>query len=149
MLRKELIVIDVEGSSDEEVLRSLGARFVVAGVAKESFPDALVERERRYPTALPATAFAIAVPHTFKEHIKEPAMGVGILAHPVAFHQMGSPEITLQVELLFMLAVKDPAEQIATLKQIMKLIQNEEMLKAIKHAASVDEVYEMVSSVLN
>lgn len=149
MLRKELIILKLTGETNEEVLRNFGQKFVELGVVKESFPDALVERERQYPTALPATAFDIAVPHTFKEHVNVPAMGVAVLEHPVAFQQMGTPEITLHPQVLFMLAVKEPSQQIVTLKKILKLIQNEDVLMKIKNASSEDELFELVNSVLD
>ena len=126
MLRKELIRLDVEAKTAEEALRIMAGLFVESGVAKPSYPDAIVAREAQYPTALPATAFDIAVPHTFAEHVNEPAMGICVLREPVEFHQMGSPEITLQPRLLFMLAITDPKDQIKLLRKIMKLIQNPE-----------------------
>ena len=149
MLVKDLIVLNLEGSTSEEVLRNLSAEFVKIGVAKPTYPDALVEREKKYPTALPATAFDIAVPHTFKEYINTPAIGIGVLKNPVEFQQMGSPEITLKPKILFMLAITDPNEQIALLKKIMKLIQNKEELDKIRDAKSRDEIYDMLAPIFN
>lgn len=148
ILRKELIVLDVEAGTDEEALRIMANHFVDTGIGKASYPDAIVERERNYPTALPATAFDIAVPHTFAEHVNEAAMGVCVLKHPVEFRQMGSPEITLHPQVLFMLAITDPKDQIAILRKIMMLIQNEETLNSIKNAKSVDEIYDLVTAAL-
>ena len=148
LLKKELIRVGLEGETNEEVLRSLASVFVEAGVAKESYPDAIVLREQNYPTALPATAFDIAVPHTFAEHVNEPAMGCAVLAHPVEFRQMGSPDITLHPQVLFMLAITDPQDQISTLKKIMGLIQDPETLKKVRDAKSVDEVYDLLHEVL-
>lgn len=144
MLRKELIKLNLEAETSEEALRTLAQVFVETGVAKESYPDAIVVREGKYPTGLPATAFDIAVPHTFAEHVNEPAMGVGILKQPVVFQQMGSPEITLHPQVLFMLAITDPKDQIQLLRKIMKLIQTPEVLNQVREAKSVDEVYEIL-----
>lgn len=149
MLRKELIRLNLEAETSEEALRTLAQVFVDNGVAKESYPDAIVVREGKYPTGLPATAFDIAVPHTFAEHVNEPAMGVGILKHPVVFQQMGSPEITLHPQILFMLAITDPKEQITLLRKIMKLIQNPEALNKVRDAQSVDEVYDILEPLLS
>ena len=126
MLRKELIRLDVEAKTAEEALRIMAGLFVESGVAKPSYPDAIVAREAQYPTELPATAFDIAVPHTFAEHVNE-------------------PEITLHPRLLFMLAITDPKDQIKLLRKIMKLIQNPEALNQIREAGDVDEVYSIVN----
>lgn len=148
MLKKELIRLDVDARSSEEALRLMAQLFVDTGVAKPSYPAAIVAREAQYPTALPATAFDIAVPHTFAEHVNEPAMGICVLREPVEFKQMGSPEITLHPQLLFMLAITDPKDQIKLLRRIMKLIQNPEALNQIKAASSVEEVYDIVNPLL-
>lgn len=148
MLKKELIKLNVDAKTSEEALRIMAQLFVDTGVAKPSYPDAIVEREAKYPTALPATAFDIAVPHTFAEHVNAPAMGICVLKEPVEFKQMGSPEITLQPQLLFMLAITDPKDQISLLRKIMKLIQNPEALNQIKAASSTDEVYSIVNPLL-
>ena len=149
MLRKELIKIGLDGADCKEVLLTMGQEFVNVGVAKETYPQALVDREANYPTALPAKAFDIATPHTFAEHVNEPAVGIAILAHPVEWQQMGSPEITLHPQVIFMLAVTDPKQQIGTLRKIMMLIQDPERLAKIKDLKTVDEVYEAVKDVFN
>ncbi len=147
ILEKELIALNVEASDCEEVLRYMANRFVEAGVGKESYPDAIVEREKNYPTALPAMAFDIAVPHTFAEHVNRPAMGICVLKNPVEFHQMGAPEIVLHPKVLFMLAITDPKDQILILKKIMGMIQSEEILNSIKDADTEEEIYNIVSKV--
>lgn len=144
-LRKELIKVGLDAADEEDALRQMSAEFVALGVAKDSFPEALLERERVYPTGLPAIAFDIAIPHCASENVKETSMGVAVLAHPVEFPQMGSPEITLHPEILFMLAIKDPKKQIETLQKIMGVIQNADLLNAIKKARSADEVYELLA----
>ncbi len=148
MLRKELIKLDADVENSEEALRMMAEMFVQEGAAKPSYPDAIIAREAQYPTALPAEAFDIAIPHTFAEHVNEPAMGICVLKNPVEFKQMGSPEITLHPQLLFMLAITDPKDQITLLRKIMKLIQNADALKQIKEADSVDEIYSIVNPLL-
>ena len=90
-LRKELIKVGLDAADEEDALRQMSAEFVALGVAKDSFPEALLERERVYPTGLPAIAFDIAIPHCASENVNETSMGVAVLAHPVEFLQMGSP----------------------------------------------------------
>lgn len=144
-LRKELIKVGLDAADEEDALRQMSAEFVALGVAKDSFPEALLERERVYPTGLPAIAFDIAIPHCASENVNETSMGVAVLAHPVEFLQMGSPEIILHPEILFMLAIKDPKKQIEMLQKNMGVIQNADLLNAIKKAQSSDEVYELLA----
>ncbi len=150
LLRKDLIRLNVAAETSEEALRAMAQVFVDTGVAKESYPDAIVLRESKYPTGLPVQDkdFDIATPHTFAEHVNEEAMGVCVLQHPVQFQQMGTPEITLHPQILLMLAIVDPQAQIKTLRKIMKLIQNPDALSAVRDAKTPDEVYDILSPLL-
>lgn len=147
MLNKDLILLDMDCATSDEVIRTLAGRFVEAGVVKESFIEAVAHRETVFPTALPAE-IPIAIPHTASEHVITPAVGIGVLRHPVEFCQMGTPDIKLMPELVFMLAIKDPKAQIGLLKQMMKLIQNGELLRAIKGAEDVQAVYDLFAGAM-
>lgn len=145
MLRKDLIRLDLNAANSEEAIRILAEDFVKVGVVKPSFVNAVLEREKRSPTALPAIAFDIAIPHTVSEHVITPAMNVAILRHPVAFQQMGNPEITLHPQVLFMLAISDPKDQLTLLRRIMKMLQNKELLNQVRYAKTSDEIYNLLS----
>lgn len=149
MLRKELIKLNMDCRDSQEAIRTLAETFVKYGAVKESFVDAVMEREKNYPTGLPAVAYDIAIPHTVSKHVIEPAMAVGILNKPVEFHQMGSPEIILHPQVLFMLAISDPKEQLSLLRRIMKLLQNKELLIAVKNADTPDKVYDLLQPVID
>lgn len=149
MLEKSLIKLNVDAKTSEEALKIMASEFVKVGVSKESFPNAILEREKKYPTALPAKYCDIAVPHTFAEHVNRPGIGVCVLSEPVAFQQMGSPEITLHPKVLFMLAITDPKDQIKLLQKILGMIQDDEALKTIVNAKSEDEIYEFIGSKLD
>lgn len=149
MLRKELIKLNMNCRDSQEAIRTLAETFVKYGAVKESFVDAVMEREKNYPTGLPAVAYDIAIPHTVSKHVIEPAMAVGILNKPVEFHQMGSPEIILHPQVLFMLAISDPKEQLSLLRRIMKLLQNKELLIAVKNADTRDKVYDLLQPVID
>lgn len=90
-LRKELIKVDLDAADEEDALRQMSAEFVALGVAKDSFPEALLERERVYPTGLPAIAFDIAIPHCASENVNETSMGVAILATRSSSCRWGLP----------------------------------------------------------
>ena len=147
MLNKDLILLDLDCGSSDEVIRTLAGRFVEAGVVRESFVEAVAHRETVFPTALPAE-IPIAIPHTASEHVITPAVGIAVLRHPVEFCQMGSPEVKLWPELVFMLAIQDPKEQLGLLKQLMKLIQNGALLRAIREAGDADTVYQLLTEAL-
>jgi PTS system galactitol-specific IIA component len=148
MIHKELVLTKVNCDTAEEILRKLAVLFVEHGFAKESFVNAVIEREKVYPTGVPAAVFDIAIPHTVSEHVIEPAIAVAILEKPVEFKEMGSPDITLHPQLVIMMAIKNPKEQNALLRKMMKLIQNDEALKAIRECTDEQAVVDVILPML-
>ncbi len=148
MLKKEFIHLNLNCENAQEAMRILAQSFVDSSVVKESFIEAVIEREKVYPTGLPASAFNIAIPHTVSEHVLMPAMAIGVMTHPLEVQQMGSPEITLEAQLFIMLAISDPKEQTALLRRIMKLLQNDELLTQVRDAADAETVLSLLEPAL-
>lgn len=149
LLRKELVNVNLEASSKEDLLRKLAGEFLEEGLVKPSFPQAILDREAAYPTGLPAIAFDIAIPHCAASNVIETSMAVATLAHPVEFQQMGSAEITLHPEVVFMLAIQDPDKQLETLQKIMGVIQDRDLLVKIRSSRDADELYGLLSPKVN
>jgi len=55
---------------------------------------------------------------------------------------MGDPDTKVQAELLFMMAIKNPDEQLDMLKKVMSVFTNDEAIEKLSTAASKDELYE-------
>ena len=63
LLRRDLILLDLDCETSDQVIRAMAGRFVETGVVRESFVEAVAHRETVFPTALPAQ-IPIALPHT-------------------------------------------------------------------------------------
>ena len=148
VLKKELILVGMTETSAEEAMRALAGTMLAAGLVRESFVEAVLAREKAYPTGIPAKIFDIALPHTMAEHVIEPCLAVGVLKKPVEFRQMGTPDIILHPRVIFMLAISDPKEQLGQLKKIMKLLQNDELLLGIRDADNAERVVELLTPAL-
>ena len=148
VLKKELVLTGMEAATAEEAMRTLAGTLLAAGLVRESFVEAVLTREKTYPTGIPAKVFDIALPHTMAEHVITPCLAVGTLKEPVEFRQMGTPDIILHPRLIFMLAISDPKEQIGQLKRIMKLLQNDELLLGIRDAQNAEAVVELLAPAL-
>ena len=148
VLKKELVLVGMEESSAEEAMRALAGAMVAERLVRESFVEAVLAREKTYPTGIPAKVFDIALPHTMAEHVIEPCLAVGVLKKPVEFRQMGTPDIILHPRVIFMLAISDPKEQLGQLKKIMKLLQNDDLLMGVRDAVSAEQVVELLNPAL-
>jgi PTS system galactitol-specific IIA component len=82
------------------------------------------------------------------EHVIRPALAVGVLKEPVEFQEMGSPENTIQAEIIFLLAMTDPQAQLSLLQKLVQLFQTEGLLLAVKKAKSPEEIVQIFNSQL-
>jgi PTS system galactitol-specific IIA component len=148
ILKKELIRLAVEVADSEEALRIVAQGFVDSGYAKDTYPGAIVDRERVFATGLPAPAFDIAIPHCDSEHVIKPGVGIATLKDPVAFHMMGDPETILHPKVLFMLALTEPHGQLEMLQKLIGVIQDAELLEKIAACNDADALYGLMAPVL-
>ncbi len=142
---EQFVAIDVVGKTKEDVIGMLARQLQQHGYVKDSFLPALLEREKVYATGLPLKKYGVAIPHTDVIHVNEPAIAVAILTEPVQFQMMGSPETDVSVDIVFVLAVKDPSEQIYMLESLMNLFQNDELMDSLRHAASRTEAMQLIA----
>jgi len=84
----------VAAQTSHEAIGAIARALVDAGCVKPSFEVAAIARERRSPTGLPFEPDAVALPHAEPEHVERAAVAIATLLQPVAFRQMGSPNLS-------------------------------------------------------
>ena len=65
----ELIAVDVQAETSEEAIRKVGQIFLDNGFVKDTYIDAVVAREKVYPTGLQLADMGVAMPHTDPPHV--------------------------------------------------------------------------------
>lgn len=146
---ENLVAIDIKAATDLEAIDALAQVMLREGMVKESYPDAVKEREKVYATGLELLDMGIAIPHTDPEHVYEPAMALGILEKPVKFVGMGEPDKKIDVEILFMLSIKEPHAQLKILQALMKVFQHEGKLTSLKACKTPKEAADMLTGYLS
>lgn len=147
-LEKGYLVVKADTTDKFETLRAMGALMAEKGFVKESYIEAVQEREKVFPTGLPMEAFGVAIPHTDSIHVNRKAVMCGILDSPVEFVVMGDDEARVQVEVVFMLAIVKPDDQIAMLAQLVETCQNVSVLQTIKAAEDLDAITEIMDGLM-
>ena len=140
---RELIMTGVDARDSEDAIRQVGRLFEENGFVRDTYIDAVVEREKVFATGLEFPGISIAMPHTDVIHCIKPGVTVAKLAHPVEFEHMGEPGRKVQAEMLFMMAIVNPEDQIGTIMKVLGVFQNAEAMEAFKKAETEDEIYEI------
>ncbi|WP_254119673.1 PTS sugar transporter subunit IIA [Bacillus sp. FJAT-29790] len=144
-----LILRDIEGESNEDILKIMASNLFEQGIVKESYIDAIIEREKNYATGLPTMGMSVAIPHTDIEHVNKKAISVGILKNTVDFGIMGDDSETTPVKLVFMLAMDQSHSQLELLQRLMQIFQNVETLETIANEGSKTKIKDLLLNQLN
>lgn len=128
-----LVELGIQADKKEEVVKILSDKLLASGFVKNSFYENILIREEKFPTGLP-TVIPMAICHTDPEHVISSAIALGTVKTPVAFQEMGTPERTVEAEMVFVIALKNPKDQIPWLQKMMTVFKDEEILSTIRDA---------------
>ena len=143
-LDKELIFLDLDVSSSDEVMEIVGGKLIETGYCKPDYVEALKKREKEFPTGIDTGNIGIAIPHTAVDHVNKGKIAIARLKKTVAFQQMGNDDEMVNVKLIFMLAVDDPTQHLAKLQSIVEVIQDEVTLRKFLNAKAEQEIIESI-----
>lgn len=146
LVSPELVLMDIEAQSDQEAIEILARHLYEKGIVKESYIEAVKEREVTFSTGLQFDEMGIAIPHTDSVHVERQAIAVGVLKNSVKFCHMGMPEVPVDVEMMFMLAIKKSDSQLDVLGRMMDVFQQEGYLRGLKACTETEELAEKVGA---
>lgn len=143
-LKEPLIEIGMEARTSQDVFCQLGGALIREGYTKESYVEALAERESNFPTGLDINGIGVAIPHTDVSHVNQSGIAIAVLKEPVTFIQMATDDEEVKVKLVFMLSVVNPEAHLEELQQILAIIQDTEVLDKLTKAKEKKEIIEII-----
>ena len=126
------ILLDLEAGDAHDAIELMCAPLHDHGAVRATYADETIERERKHPTGLPTRPFPIAFPHAEAEGVHRSALSVATLRKPVDFRNMAEPEEDLPVEIIFLLANREPEEQVQALRRLALIFGESEKLVALR-----------------
>ncbi|ETI87305.1 MULTISPECIES: PTS sugar transporter subunit IIA [Streptococcus] len=137
---KKLINTFVNVDNQEELFRFMSDSLYDSGCVKDSFYDGIVSRESEYPTGIQIGNVGFAIPHTDSKHVLESQICFVSLKKTILFADMTDINNKFPVNLVFMLAMKEPGDQIKTLQKLMEIFANEEVISFLLETDNKDEI---------
>ena len=98
------------------------------GSVNQEFTDACIEREKEYPTGLPAD-IPVAIPHSKANGIQENCICFLRLDQPVRFYRMDDGDEFVDTKLVFNLAIKQADEHLEFLQKLMQFVLNKDIME--------------------
>ena len=147
---ESLVFCDLAASDQTELLTHMCEVALSRGLVKEGYLEAVLEREKQYPTGLETKIIKVAVPHAMdKSQVIQPAILVAKLKTPVLFKEMGEGLVDVPAEMVFLLAMNGQKNQLKTLQKIVGLFTKEEALTVLKLASTPAEIIRCIKENLD
>ncbi|MEW9121975.1 MAG: PTS sugar transporter subunit IIA [Thermotaleaceae bacterium] len=144
----DLIEFEVEAESWMDLLSKLSQKLIEKRYVKISFRESIIEREKDFPTGLDTMGVKIAIPHTDSTHVLKPGIFIANLKDPILFKEMGNGIRDIEAELVFLLVVDRPKDQVKILKELINIFTQEKVLKKLKNSKACEEVMEILKGAL-
>jgi galactitol PTS system EIIA component len=149
MIDKNLIRIGLELDKSTDVIELLAGLLLNGGYVNEGFKEAVIEREKKYPTGLSTGDTGFAIPHIDTCYAKKSAIAIGILNKPIDFGEMGDPENRVDVDIVVMPVIQKPELVVTFLKDICTLLQDKSLVVRLHACAKSEEVEEILNNELS
>ncbi|MCR4398894.1 MAG: PTS sugar transporter subunit IIA [Firmicutes bacterium] len=130
----------------EEAIGCLAGLLRDRGYVKDSFLEAVLAREREYPTGLPTRPVAVAIPHADPGHCIVPCLAVARLIEPVAFGNMGAESGVVDVSLVFLIGLTAGGDHVSFLGRLAGVFRREDEIERLMKATSAAEIERIIRS---
>ncbi|PMC58971.1 PTS sugar transporter subunit IIA [Dolosicoccus paucivorans] len=128
-LNKNLGILHIETDNRNEIIERMVTILEENEFVHPSYRKAILEREEEYPTGLEINGIGFAIPHTDSIHVNKSQICYVTAERPIKFKNMADPSSLVDVQLIFMLAMKEAHEQLEMLQNLMDLFQDKEKVE--------------------
>ena len=111
---------------------------------KHSFYEAILEREKNYPTGLELGEWNAAIPHVTPDNVVTSAMGVAVLDTPVTFQRMDNKAETVEVKVIFNIALDANGKHLDILQEIMGVVANADVMRRLGRAETSEQIIKIL-----
>lgn len=148
ILNEDLIYRNIDFKTSREIETFLADQLYENGYVKEGYKKALLEREQKFPTGLPSSQPAIAIPHANADLVNKTTLAIATLKEPVEFKNMGNTKEDIPVRIVIMLVIAEPHSQVKMLQKVADIVQNEELRKEFLQAETKQKLLQLIQSAI-
>ncbi|AGU75818.1 PTS system enzyme IIBC component [Streptococcus intermedius B196] len=148
------LVFCLHADNQEDLFNQVANLLEERHIVTFSYKNALIERERAFPTGLDMNFLGkdlpnVAIPHTDIVHNLAEKVVVVRLDQPVTFHNMIVPSNEVQVSLLFFIINNSNDSQTNILAQLMDFFTAAGNLEALSKMDDADKLFHYISETIN
>ena len=144
LILPDFVSVGLEAEDKESAIRSLAALLLGQNYVKDTYIDAVLTREKSFPTGLRTLDVHVAIPHCDVGHCNNPGIAVGVLASPVEFIEMATLDQFVDTKIIFLLAITEPEQQVIWLSRLVNLFQTPGFLVSLSEVKNNETGYQIL-----
>jgi len=148
-LDSQLIHLHQVPQDRDALFSKITDQLLAKGIVEESYREALVQREQHHPTAMQLEAMGVAIPHVDVEHVREERLVVVTCPEGIEFNQAEDPDLTMKVNVIFFLLLKEKDAHLEFLMKLISLFQKTAEMDRLLSTTSVQEVMQILAKNLD
>lgn len=148
-LDSELIHLHQTSHDRNALFTKITDQLLAKGIVEESYREALILRELNHPTAMQLETMGVAIPHVDVEHVLEERLVVVTCPDGIEFNQAEDPELTMKVNVIFFLLLKEKDAHLKFLMKLISLFQKTDEMDRLLSTTSVEEVVQILAKNLD
>jgi len=148
-LDSELIHLHQTSHDRNALFTKITDQLLAKGIVEESYREALILRELNHPTAMQLETMGVAIPHVDVEHVLEERLVVVTCPDGIEFNQAEDPELTMKVNVIFFLLLKEKDAHLEFLMKLISLFQKTDEMDRLLSTTSVEEVVQILAKNLD
>jgi len=148
-LDHELIHLHQAPQDRNTLFSKITEQLLAKGIVEESYREALVLRELNHPTAMQLETMGVAIPHVDVEHVREERLVVVTCPEGIEFNQAEDPDLTMKVNIIFFLLLKEKDAHLEFLMKLISLFQKTAEMNNLLSTTSVEDVMQILAKNLD
>ena len=149
LIKRDLILTNLDFNNSSEIIKELSLLLEKGDYVKDTFCQAVIKREKEFPTALLSKDVKVAIPHTDSEFVNKSAIAIAVLSKPIIFRQMDDPNQEINVDIVFLLAIKNSKQQLKVVQKMIELFQKPGLLLKMKTYKSSEKIQNILINNIN
>lgn len=142
----DLVLAQLDVKNADEAISTLADILYKHKNVNQDYKQAVLDREKIFPTGLPSGKIGVAIPHTDVKYVNTPAIAFATLNKPIVFKNMADKSQDVKVQFIAMLAMKEPHSQVELLQKLMELFQHQDLLESLIQEKDSRKLYEDIAS---
>lgn len=137
------IVVKENYSDKVDFLGRVSDYLIENGYVVPEYKSEIIRRENEFPTGLVTKSINVSIPHSETEYVIKEGIVIAIPPEKIKFRRMDAPDQEIEVEVSFLLLLKDKSKHITVLQQLAELLQWEDLYK-IKYCESKEDIEKLL-----